>query len=212
MKGASSSQKEKAPAVDSSRFVASTRSRVDEDSGSGEHGSRPQTSGTPGQASADPVSASPIQQLTGDFQRVYWLRSQSCQCLKNQTFKTQGALGCQNTRGSSRWMISHHPRATSSYRFDRMGKALTTLLPDTLYQLKSQLKSRMVPDFWRSLDDLVNPYSQMNAGETVQTASSKHRVIPDSLVYLYTLANPDRLTNPDSRFLSDSQLNPDSQK
>ena len=67
MKGASSTQKkEKAPAVDRSRSVASTRSRVDEDSGSGEHGSRPHTSGTPGRASAGPVSVSPVRQRTVD--------------------------------------------------------------------------------------------------------------------------------------------------
>ena len=67
MKGASSSQKkEKAPAVARSRSVASTRTRVDEYSGSGKHRSRPHTSGTPGRASADPVSAFPIRQRTGD--------------------------------------------------------------------------------------------------------------------------------------------------
>ena len=67
MKGASSTQKrEKAPAVDHSRSVASTRSRVDEDSGSGGHGSRPHTSGTRGHTSADPVSVSPVQERTGD--------------------------------------------------------------------------------------------------------------------------------------------------
>ena len=54
VRGANSKKKDIAPAVDSSRSVTSTRSRVDEDSGSGEP-----TSGTPDQASADPVSASP---------------------------------------------------------------------------------------------------------------------------------------------------------
>ena len=72
MKGASSTQKrEKAPTVDCSRSVTSTRSRVDEDSESREHGSRPHTSGTPGQASADPVSASPVRQWTGDSSKEY---------------------------------------------------------------------------------------------------------------------------------------------
>ena len=67
MKDASSTQKKKkAHAVHSSRPVASTSSRVDEDSGSGEHGSRPHTNGTLGWASADPVSASPVRQWTGD--------------------------------------------------------------------------------------------------------------------------------------------------
>ena len=64
-----------------SRSFASTRFRVDEDSGSGEHGSRPQTSRTPGRASADPISAYPVWQWTGDSSkestgsgvRVIWI-------------------------------------------------------------------------------------------------------------------------------------------
>ena len=67
MKGALHNQKkEKAPAVDRCRSVASARSRVDEDSGSIEHGSRPHTSGTLGWASVDPVSASSVRQRIGD--------------------------------------------------------------------------------------------------------------------------------------------------
>ena len=37
-------------------------------------------------------------------------------------------------------------------------------------------------------------------------------LVAHSLVYPYTLANPDRLTNPDGQFLWDSRLNPDTQK
>ena len=52
--------------------------------------------------------------------------SESYECLISWTFK---APGCRNSPGSPWWMTSHHPRATSSYWFDPMGKALMRLLP-----------------------------------------------------------------------------------
>ena len=69
IKDASSTQKrEKAPAVDRSRSVVSTRSRVDEDSGSGEHGSRSHTS----EHWVEPVQVQYLPPLSGIGQVTLW--------------------------------------------------------------------------------------------------------------------------------------------
>ena len=92
MKGASSTQKrEKAPAVDRSRSVVSTRFRVDEGSGSGEHGSRPHTS----EHCVEPVQILYLLPLSSSGQVTFpksllAQESESFECLINRTVKTRG--------------------------------------------------------------------------------------------------------------------------
>ena len=130
----------------------------------------------------------PVWQWTGDS----WLRSQeSFECLISRTFKTQGVPGCRHSLGSPQWMIFHQPRAAPFYWFDPLGKALTRLLPDTLYQLKKSVKhlggTRHLDKSRRSdksvqSDELGRPGSTVlgdkpvRCGKTIQLASSRHWV------------------------------------
>ena len=195
MKGASSTQKkERALAVDRSRSVAFARSRVDEDSGSGEHGSRPHTSGTPGRASADPVSASPVRQRTGDS-------SKESTGSGVRVMRMSDKPDIQDSRGSL------NPSSGSGMSEFSGFSSVNDIPP---FQSNLLLPDRSDGE---SSDETVTGYFvsiEKSFGETVRLASSIG-LVPDSLVYPYTLANPDRLTNPDGRFLSDSRLNPDSQ-
>ena len=88
-KGASSTRKKET--ADRSGSVTSARSRVDKDLGSGEHGSRPHTSGTPGRASADPYLL-PLysnRQVTLP-KSLLAQESESFERLISRTFRTRG--------------------------------------------------------------------------------------------------------------------------
>ena len=233
MKGASSKQKkEKAPAVDRSRSITSTGSRVDEDLGSGEHGSRPHTSGTPG---AEPVQILYLLPLSGNGQVTL---PKSLLAEELRVIRMSDKPDIQDSRGSLNPSSGSVMSVFSG--FSSVNDIPLPLLPvlssgessdetvtgffvsteksvkqsgGTGHLEKSRRSGKSVQsdELWRP-GSTVLADKPVRSGETIKSSSSRHRVSSGQSSVSVHSDKSGQADNPDSQFLSDSWLNPYSQK
>ena len=143
----------------------------------------------------------------------------SCECLISRTFKTRSSgSGMSEFSGFSSVNDIPPPQVKLPLPVRSDGESTDeTISRDFVSTEKSVKQSGGTGHLEKSgksiqSDELGRPVIPGYLAKLYNWLYLDIGLVPDSPVYPYTLANPDRLTNPDSRFLSDSQLNPDIQK